>query len=155
MLGRQWSVGKLKNRKVRNRTFKIFFGFLILAILGLVASIYFYNKPHVDVTKSDADYVLSAQNLIDEYRQNEMDTNKKYSETVIQVKGKVFEIATLKGNSVITLKDEGLESSIICHMLPEHNKRSLQFKKGDEINVKGICTGYLMDVIMVRCTLVD
>lgn len=140
---------------MRNRTFKIFFGFLLLAVLGLVASIYYYNKPHVDVQKSEATYVLTAQNLIDEYRNNETDTDKKYSETVIQVKGKVFEISTLKGNSVITLKDEGLESSIICHMLPEDNKRTLQFKKGDEINVKGICSGYLMDVIMVRCTLVD
>ena len=138
-----------------NRTFKIFLGFLLLAILGLVVSIYFYNKPHVDVMKSEATYVLSAQNLIDEYRENEMDSDKKYSEAVIQVKGKVFEISTLKGNSVITLKDEGLASSIICHMLPEDNKRILQFKKGDEINIKGVCTGYLMDVIMVRCTLVD
>jgi len=140
---------------VGNRTFKIFFGVLILVALGLVVSIYLYNKPHVDVKDSEAAYVLTAQNLIDEYQTNEMDTNKKYSETVIQVKGTIFEISTLKGNSVITLKDEGLESSIICHMLPEENKRTLQFKKGDEINVKGICTGYLMDVIMVRCTLVD
>lgn len=105
--------------------------------------------------ESEATYVLTAQNLIDEYRDNETDTDKKYSETVIQVRGKVFEISTLKGNSVITLKDEELESSIICHMLPEDNKRTLQIKKGDEINIKGICTGYLMDVIMVRCTLVD
>lgn len=140
---------------MRNSTFKIILGFLLLATLGLVASIYYYNKPHLDVKDSEASYVLTAQNLIDEYRENETDTNKKYSETVIQVKGKVFEISTLKGNSVITLKNEGLESSIICHMLPEDNKRTLQFKKGDEINVKGICTGYLMDVIMVRCTLVD
>ena len=140
---------------MRNRTFKILFGFLLLATLGLVASVYYYNKPHVDVKKSEATYVLTAQNLIDEYRDNETDTNKKYSEKVIQVKGKVFEISTLKGNSVITLKDEGLESSIICHMLPEDNKRALQFEKGDEINVKGVCMGYLMDVIMVRCTLVD
>ncbi len=138
-----------------NKTFKIFFGFLLLAALGLVASIYYYNKPHVDVKESEAAYVLTAQNLINEYRENETDTDKKYSETVIQVKGKVFEISTLKGNSVITLKDEELESSIICHMLPEDNKRTLQIKKGDEINIKGISTGYLMDVIMVRCTLVD
>lgn len=141
---------------MRSRTLKIIFGLLVLVTLGLFASIYYYNKPHVDVKGSEATYVLTAQNLIDEYRNNEMDTDRKYSETVIQVKGRVYDISTLKGNSVITLKDEeGLESSIICHMLPEDNKRALQFKKGDEINVKGICTGYLMDVIMVRCTLVD
>jgi hypothetical protein len=137
------------------KNFKIIIGLFLVTVLGLLVSLYYYNKPHVDVRASEATYMLTAQNLIDEYRENEIESNKKYSEIVIQVKGKVFEISILKGNSVITLKDEGLESSIICHMLPEDNKRALQFKKGDEINVKGICTGYLMDVIMVRCTLVD
>jgi hypothetical protein len=135
--------------------FKIIIGLFLVTALGLLVALYYYNKPHVDVKEAEAAYVLSAQNLIKEYRDNEMVTSKKYSETIIQVKGKVFEISTLKGNSVITLKDEGHDSSIICHMLPEDNKKTLQFKKGDEINVKGICTGYLMDVIMVRCTLVD
>jgi RecJ-like exonuclease len=140
---------------MRGNYFKIIIGIFLVAVLGLLVSLYYYNKPHVDVRASEAAYVLTVQNLIDEYRNNENESDKKYSENVIQVKGTVFEISVLKGNSVITLKDEGLESSIICHMLPEDNKRALQLKMGDEINIKGICTGYLMDVIMVRCTLVD
>ena len=135
--------------------FKMIIGLFLVAVSGLLVALYYYNKPHIDVKESEAVYVLTAQNLINEYRDNEKYTNRKYSETVIQVKGNVFEISTLKGNSVITLKGEGHESSIICHMLPEDNYRTLQFKKGDEINIKGICTGFLMDVIMVRCTLVD
>ncbi len=140
---------------MRGNYFKIIIGIFLVAVLGLLVSLYYYNKPHVDVRASEAAYILTVQNLIDEYRNNENESDKKYSENVIQVKGTVFEISVLKGNSVITLKDEGLESSIICHMLPEDNKRALQLKMGDEINIKGICTGYLMDVIMVRCTLVD
>lgn len=128
--------------------------FLAVIILGLALAIYSYNKPHVDVKKSEADYVLTAQNLISEYQENETETNEKYSENVIQIKGKIFEISTLKGNSVITLKDESLESSVICHMLPEENMKALKLKKGQDIEIKGICTGYLLDVIMVRCTLV-
>lgn len=127
--------------------------FFLVIVLGLALTVYVYNKPHVNVKESDAVYVLNAENLINEYQQNETVTNEKYSENVIQVKGKVFEISTLKGNSVITLKDENLESSIICHMLPEENMKALKLKKGQNIEIKGICTGYLLDVIMVRCTL--
>ncbi|MCJ7467483.1 MAG: OB-fold putative lipoprotein [Maribacter sp.] len=140
---------------MRGNQFKILIGLFLVAVLGLLVSLYYYNKPHVDVKHSEAAYILTVQNLIDEYQTDENESDKKYSENVIQVQGTVFEISTLKGNSVITLKDEGFESSIICHMLPEDNKRALQLKMGDEINIKGICTGYLMDVIMVRCTLVD
>lgn len=128
---------------------------LMIIIVALGMALYWYNKPHVDVKKSDAAYVLTAQNLIYEYQQNETKSNEKFAENVVQVNGKVFEISTLKGNCVITLKDENLESGIICHMIPEENRKALKLNKGQDIEIKGICTGYLLDVIMVRCTLVE
>ena len=137
------------------RRFKIILGFLLIVIPLLLVSIYFYNKPHVDVVKTEAAYILTAQNLIKEYQENEIGTNEKYSENVILVRGKVFEVSTLKGNSVITLKDDSSESSVICHLLPGENIKILELKKGQDISIKGICTGYLLDVIMVRCTLVE
>ncbi len=140
---------------MKGRRFKLILGFLLLVIPLLLASIYMYNKPHLDVKKSEAAYVLTAQNLIKEYQENETTTNEKYSESVILVKGKIFEVSTLKGNSVITLKDDNSESSIICHLLPEENGKVLSLKVGQDIGIKGICTGYLLDVIMVRCTLVE
>ena len=140
---------------MKSSKLKIALVFFIVLIVALTAAVVYYNKPHVDVKNSDAAFVLTAENLISEYQANEVGTTAKYSERVIQVEGKVFEISTLKGNSIITLKDETLESSIICHMLPEENKKALQILKGQNISIKGISTGYLMDVIMVRCTLVE
>lgn len=129
--------------------------FFLIVIVGLTSFLYYYNKPHVNVKKSDAAFVLTSEKLINEYLDDETKTNEKYSENIIQVKGKVFEISTLKGNSVITLKDENSESSIICHMLPGENMKALKLEKGQEVDIKGICTGYLLDVIIVRCTLVE
>ena len=128
---------------------------LLLVIAGAALVMYVYNKPHVNVKKADAAYVLTAENLITEYQQDEVKTTEKYSERIIQVAGRVFDISTTKGNSVITLKDENSESSIICHMLPEENAKTLKLEKGQDIAIKGICSGYLMDVMMVRCTLAE
>jgi hypothetical protein len=140
---------------VNGNRFKIILGFLIIAILGLFGSLYYYNKPHVNVENSDAVYRLTAQNLIKEYQENEQNTNEKYTEQVIQIEGNVYEISTLRGNSVVTLNDPDSQSSIICHMQAEDNKRALRLKKGQRIVIKGVCTGYLLDVIMVRCILVE
>jgi len=129
--------------------------FFLLVIVGLTSFLYYYNKPHVNVKKSAAAFVLNAENLIKEHLDDETKTNEKYSENVIQVKGKVFDVSTLKGNSVITLKDENSISSIICHMLPDENMKALKLEKGQVVDIKGICTGYLLDVIIVRCTLVE
>ncbi|MGB5665623.1 MAG: hypothetical protein WBM53_02155 [Maribacter sp.] len=135
--------------------FKIILGFLLLAIAVLVASIYYYNKPHVNVEKTNAAYILTAGNLISEYQENETNTNRKYTEKIIQINGEIHEISTLKGNSVITIRNEDQESSIICHMLPSERGKSLLLKKGQKVSIKGVCTGYLLDVIMVRCILVE
>ena len=140
---------------MKGRKFKITIGFFLIVIIGLIVSLYYYNKPHVNVEKSDAVYSLTAENLIKEYQENEIHTNEKYTERVIQIEGDVHEISTLKGSSVVTLKDPNMESSIICHMQAEDNKLALTLKKGQRISVKGVCTGYLLDVIMVRCILVE
>ena len=140
---------------MKGRKFKIIIGFFLTVIIGLIASLYYYNKPHVNVEKSNAIYSLTAQNLIKEYQENEKNTNEKYTERVIQIEGNIYEISTLRGNTVVTLKDSVSEPSIICHMQAEDNKRVLSLKKGSRVTLKGVCTGYLLDVIMVRCILVE
>jgi putative nucleic acid binding protein len=140
---------------VKGKKFKIILGFLLVAIVSLLIMIYYYNKPDVNVVKTNAAYVLTAKNLIEEYRADETSTNKKYTEKVIQVNGMVHEITTLKGNSVITIRNADQESSIICHMLPNQTQKALQLVKGQRISVKGVCTGYLLDVMMVKCILVE
>jgi len=138
-----------------NNKFKIILGFFLIVIVGLIIMMNYYNKPHVNVKQIKADYKLTSQNLINAYEKDEVETNKKYSEKIIEVKGEIHKISTLKGATVITLKEKNMGSSIICYMLPEENMKSLNFKIGQNIYIRGICTGYLLDVIMVKCIFVD
>lgn len=137
------------------RKFNIIISLFILAIIGLVVSFLYYNKPHTNIEKSKSDYSLTAIELIKEYKEQGIEAEKKYAERIIQVQGQIKNISTLKGNSVITLQSSDSESSVICHMLPEENAKVLELNSGQEIKVKGKCTGFLLDVIMVRCILVE
>ncbi|MBC8769110.1 hypothetical protein H4O18_14000 [Arenibacter sp. BSSL-BM3] len=137
------------------KKFNIILSLFILVIIGLVVSFLYYNKPHTNIEKSEYDYSLKAEQLIKEYKEQGIEAEKKYAERIIQVKGEIKNISTHKGNSVITLMASDSESSVICHMLPEENAKVLKLKNGQEINVKGKCTGFLLDVIMVRCILVE
>ncbi|MCM4167804.1 hypothetical protein KCTC52924_01391 [Arenibacter antarcticus] len=129
--------------------------FIFIGIIAIALSFYLYNKPHVNIQKTDADYHLSAQQLIRDYEDFEIESNKKYSERLIEVEGQIHEVSTLRGNMVIALKPANSPSSVICHMLPEESEKVLMLKKGQIIKIKGKCTGYLLDVIMVRCILVQ
>ena len=114
-----------------------------------------FNKPHVNIITAKADVIVTAQVLLDGFVKDETLANANYANKVVEVSGEIYEIKAENGNSIIALKHENGISSILCHMAPEENLKVLKLKKEGTITVKGICTGYLLDVILVRCILVQ
>ena len=53
--------------------------------------------------------------------------------------------------ATVILNDGSSISSVICQFEKENVWEVKDLKEGDNITIKGICTGYLMDVVMVRC----
>jgi len=135
--------------------FKILLISLIVAIIGLFTALYLYNKPFLNVSKSKPDIILNSQVLLNDYQEDENLANKKYVDKLIQVTGEIVEISIDKGTTIVTLKDFNGLSTIICHMLAEDNLKALKLEIGNEIIIKGICTGYLLDIIMVKCVLIN
>ncbi|MDP2069431.1 MAG: hypothetical protein Q8K04_10775 [Lutibacter sp.] len=140
---------------MKTRNFKILLIVLVLIIISLFFIINLYNKPFIDIKKSNPELEVTAQEILDDYLADEYSANEKYVDNLIQIKGEIAEISFDKGISIITLKDRSGFSSIICHMLPEANLNVLKLKKGSQITIKGVCTGYLFDIMMVRCILTN
>lgn len=140
---------------MKGKRLKWVLGLIAASIVAFAVGFSYYNKPHTDVKKSDVAYKVTARNLIWEYQEDELQTNKKYAEQVIQVQGQVIHTEWVKDHYVVTLDGGNLEAGIICHMLPDQDELVTGLQKGREINVKGICTGYLLDVMLVKCILID
>ena len=126
-----------------------------LITIGLFIAFNMYNKPHVNIITAKADVIVTAQVLLDGFVKDETLANANYANKVVEVSGEIYEIKAENGNSIIALKHENGISSILCHMAPEENLKVLKLKKEGTVTVKGICTGYLLDVILVRCILVQ
>ena len=124
---------------------------VIIALLILIASIFIiklYNKPPVNIAETEAKYHLSSQKLINDFITDEDTANKKYVKQIIQISGKVLEA----DNTSITIKDENSESTILCSFASKIENN--QLKKGQKIVIKGLCTGYLLDVVLIDCVLI-
>lgn len=130
-------------------------GIIIVAgiLIGGITFMKLYNKPHTDVHRADPDYSLTAKTLIETFKTDEANANSLYLDKIVQVEGVIKEISAADGNSIITLGAEGSGESIICHMHPTENKKILGLHKGQKVRVKGICTGFLLDVILVRAVI--
>lgn len=132
---------------------------LALLVIGGVGSIYvyknIYNKPHVNINNSQVDFIVTPDELIDDFKDNEQEANKKYLDKIIQINGVVHKIDMTNGLSTLTFKNGNSLESVICNMDPGENEKISKLETGETIQAKGICTGYLLDVVIVRAVLVD
>lgn len=125
---------------------------LPVLLLGLAAAYYVYNKPHQNIENAHADLQVSASELFAEFEADETQANQKYLEKIVQVEGEIKDISTNDHGQVsLTLKSNSDMFGVICEMddLTEHKRT--EFSVGETVSLKGICTGMLMDVVLVRC----
>jgi DNA/RNA endonuclease YhcR with UshA esterase domain len=134
---------------------KIIIGILVLGIIGAFVGYKMYNKPHVDVSEASADITISANKILEEFSSDETTANSKYLEKIIEVKGVVSETKLEKEKGIITLKTNDDFGSVLCHLSDEATGKMCTLKEGQTITVKGICTGYLMDVIIIKSEIIN
>jgi len=116
-----------------------------------------YNRAHKDTVNLDADYTITAIQLIKDFESNEKLSNEKYWNKVIRVEGFVKDVRTDdRGFYSVVLGDTNSMSSVRCSLDSSHNKDAASIKKATVAAMKGICTGFNTDellgsdVILVR-----
>ena len=121
--------------------------FLIITITGGFVGYKMWTKPHRKVEASKA-ITVTANQIATAYESNEAIANTQYLDKVLEVNGEIASIAAnQKGEPVITLKGSDM-SGVICTL---EGAAPATLKAGTPVQLKGICTGYLTDVVLVRC----
>lgn len=128
---------------------------MFLLLLGMVAAgigYYIINKPVASLENKKPDVEITATKLITDYETDEKVADQNYLGKIVEVSGKVAEISVEEGKTKIQLETENPISMIICEL--EEGNEAGSVKVGDEVKIKGMCTGYLSDVIIVQASLV-
>jgi hypothetical protein len=134
---------------------KIIITILVLGTIIAVLAYKMYNKPHLDVASAKADVTISANDLINAFSTNESDANAKYLEKIIEVKGTVSSFKIEKEKGIVSIETEDDFGSILCHLSEASTLKMKELKGGQAIAIKGICTGFLMDVILVKSEIIN
>ena len=107
----------------------------------------FINAPKAGVNAVKAAYNLTAEDLYAESANDEDPGNKKYIDQVLQVDGPISEILTDENKAmVVILKGANSDGGVMCTL-----EKEADLSVGDQVRIKGRCTGMLMDVVLVRC----
>jgi hypothetical protein len=107
-----------------------------------------------DLQKVKPDFILSASELQGAFEADEAAASSNYINKIIEVSGEIESVKKGENQTlVVTLKTENPVSAVSCTFRTISGKP--EFKAGDYISLRGQCSGFLMDVIMNNCTVVN
>jgi hypothetical protein len=133
---------------------------VIIAVLIIIAAAAaygykeYYRKP-ADVTSIAPTAKVSAAEIAGIYDSDEARANKLYLGKTIQVTGAIAEIINQQDTLVnVLIGDSNSLHKVSCLLAHEYNNEIKQYTIGKPITIKGICTGFLIDVELNRCVIV-
>jgi len=135
---------------VKIALFVVFF----FAVGIILASLYVFNMKHKDLQKTKPDFVITAVSLQKAFEDEEKAATVKYVNKILEISGTIESVKTGEGNILsVNLKTGSDFSSVICTFPPKTD--SAQFKTGNQITIRGECSGFLMDVLLNNCTVIE
>ena len=131
---------------------------LIAVLIGSAVGYYMWNKPHEAIGKPDV--FITASELATEFDTDENEAMKKYvgkdGETiVVQISGKIADLKNDTSGITIGLDTGDPINGVSCVLDRFTKQIRTDFKVGEEIKLKGLCTGKLSDVIIDRCVFIE
>lgn len=137
---------------------KIYKYLLALLAIGVVVILIVwqvvFKKSDSSVKNSKAEYEIEASQIINQFETNEEIANTQYLGKVIVVSGTLESFKETPNDISLYIKQETDLSGILCSF----DKSAIDITKlqtGSQIKIKGICTGYLIDVVMNKCVLAE
>lgn len=128
----------------------------VIIVLGSGIFAYFYwNKPHRDPSKEQG-LKISAEQIFSEYEADELTSNEKYLNKTLEIEGHLIDAGANQDGEPTAMLDTGNPMFGVQITFNRKEKTKLsELTIGDKITVKGICTGYLSDVIVTDAVIVS
>ncbi len=135
------------------------YSFYAIAIFILIGAIFSYKefirKP-ASVAVMHTDVSVDAASLLQAFNNNETLANAKYLGKTIEVKGTISQIDNQADTLInIFLGNDSLLNKVSCIIKAQAWEKYRNIKPGSIHTVKGICTGFLIDVELNRCIIIQ
>jgi hypothetical protein len=125
---------------------------MFIAIAGILTALYIYNKEPVDTFRVKPDFTVNASDLFNEFASGENNATLKYADKIVEIKGKISAVRSDYNATTISLETSDPASAVLCTLNKIVDDSTLVI--GDEITIRGECSGFLMDVLMKNCSII-
>lgn len=130
---------------------RIVYGWIILFLILGAIGYFLYQLKTGTVEHQQPAYKLTTTELLTAYQEDEQKANEKYLGKLIEVRGAINLLNQEDG--FIYLGEPTAAATISCTLDSSLKSPIRLLKAGDTVSIKGICTGYLIDVQINRAQL--
>jgi type II secretory pathway pseudopilin PulG len=128
----------------------------VLAIVLFIAYLIVVNLPQANIKGKDAVETISAVELYDAYSKNEKQANRIYTGKVVQIAGEIDEIYSDENDApVVVLRSPVGDLVSVVTLEPSEKQKIASHKEGDQLTVKALCSGKLMEVTLNKGLIID
>jgi len=135
------------------KSLKIISAIAVLAIIAGIAYYTFRQSPD-SVKNVKPDFLVESSVLVDEFFEDENLANQKYLDKIIQLEGVILNIEQNTENKT-TIYIEGNPMGNISCLFDNEELKKAKIEVGQTKTVKGKCTGFILDVVLTKCALVE
>jgi hypothetical protein len=130
--------------------------FITVVILLILVNVYCFVLPYFkssekDLEKFSFEVALYANDLVTSFVVNEEKSSELYAGKIIKVTGFVKEVSFLNNRNTVILYSKNKDYGIICDVHKSQIEKIKTLKNNQKVSIKGICKGFLKDVILLNC----
>lgn len=123
-----------------------------VAVVGAFFAWKEYDRRPASTASLAPDITIAASELLADFQADENTANTTYNDKVVEVSGTVKELLLHEdGPPEVILETGDMLAGVSCSF---EAGAEVPWEVGQEARIKGICTGMLMDVVLVRCVAV-
>lgn len=125
---------------------------ILLLLLGFAVAVgyYLFNKAPDSTQQMPAVASIRAEELFSRFEMNESAANADFLDKVIEVQGTIQAVNQDTAGISLTLQSNSGMFGVVC-VLEDKEADLNAYSVNQQIRLKGVCSGYLMDVVLVRC----
>lgn len=129
--------------------------FIIISIACIIGVYYVFNHKEIDTRKAKTEISITTNELFKDFNSDKEESLDQYIEKAMEIKGTLYQVTHRGGKYSLLLRGNQIDKLVLCEMQKDQASIVESLKIGDEVKVKGILKGFLMDAILLNCIVLE
>ncbi|GGG04724.1 hypothetical protein GCM10011344_01350 [Dokdonia pacifica] len=129
--------------------------FIIVCIAAVIGLYAVFNYEGIDTREAKTEMSITTNELFKNFNNEKEASFEQYIEKALEIKGTLYQITYKNNKYSLLLRGNQIDQLVLCEMQVDQAPIVESLKIGDEVMVKGILKGFLMDAILLNCIVIE